>query len=95
VNRLQALAKEYGILGRRLDLAIKDLTLGADIGCTGVARQLTRSTNAPSAFEFGPQVRDAIADWLVQGLAYGPVKEEDLLANVKINGIMCKEKPNG
>ena len=28
-------------------------------------------------------------------MAYGPVKEKDLPANVKINGIMCKEKPNG
>ena len=94
-DRLQALAKEHGIQGERLDLALKDLRLGADIGCTGAARLPTRSSNAPSAFQFGPQVSDAIADWLVQGLAYGPVKEEDLPANVKINGIMCREKPNG
>ena len=74
---------------------MQDLTLGADIGCRGAARGPTRSTNAPSAYEFGAQVSDAIADWLVLGLAYGPVKEEDLPLDVKVNGIMCKEKPNG
>ena len=28
-------------------------------------------------------------------MAFGPVKEEDLPLNAKVNGIMCKEKPNG
>ena len=94
-NKLSSLAREHGVHGDRLALAMQDLTLGADIGCRGSARNPTRSTNAPSAYEFGAQVSDAIADWLVLGLAYGPVKEEDLPFSVKINGIMCKEKPNG
>ena len=93
--KLMLLAKEHGVQGERLDKAMQDLRHGADIGCKGAARGPTRSTNAPSAYEFGPQVSDAIADWVVKGLAYGPVKEEDLPRDVKVNGIMCKEKPNG
>lgn len=94
-DKLMLLAREHGVKGDRLDKVLNDLRHGADIGCRGDARKPTRSTNAPSAYEFGPQVSDAIADWVVKGLAYGPVKEEDLPEDVKINGIMCKEKPNG
>ena len=58
----------------------------------GDARGPTRSTksNAPLAYEFGPQVSDAIAERVVKGLAFGPVKEEDLSLDVKVNSIMCK-----
>ena len=94
-EKLMLLAREHGVKGDRLDKALNDLRHGADIGCRGDARRPTRSTNAPSAYEFGPQVSDAIADWVVKGLAFGPVKEEDLPDDVKVNGIMCKEKPNG
>ncbi len=36
---------------------------GADIGCRGAARLPSRSSNAPSAYQFGPQVTDAITEW--------------------------------
>jgi hypothetical protein len=46
---------------------------GAEIGCRGAARLPSKSTNAASAYEFGPQVTDAIAEWVKKGYAFGPV----------------------
>jgi hypothetical protein len=79
----------------RLELVCKDLTEGADIGCEGGARAATRSKNAPTAYEFPRQVSDAIAQWVEKGYAFGPVPEEKVPSGVKVNGIMCREKPNG
>jgi hypothetical protein len=47
----------------------KDLRHGADIGCKGPARLPSSSTNAPSAFQYVPEVTDAVADWIKQGFA--------------------------
>ena len=94
-KKLRRLAKEYGVQGAMLDQVLIDLEEGADIGCRGLAREPTFSTNAPSAYQFGAQVSDAIADWVAKGVAFGPVERKDLPADAKINGIMCKEKPNG
>jgi hypothetical protein len=44
---------------------------GASIGCRGAARLPSKSTNAASAYEFGPQVTDAIAEWVKKGYAFG------------------------
>ena len=93
--QLRALAAEYGVTGDNLDICLVDLKYGADIGCRGAARQPSFSSNAPSAYDFGPQVSDAIAEWVAKGYAAGPFKLEEIPANVTINGIMCKEKPNG
>ena len=94
-DQLRALAAKYGVTGENLDICLVDLEYGADIGCRGVAREPSFSTNAPSAYEFGPQVSDAIADWVAKGFAAGPFKREEIPDNVTINGIMVKEKPNG
>ena len=73
----------------------EDLRNGADIGCKGPARLPSNSTNAPSAFQYGPEVTDAVADWVSQGFAAGPFDPKDRPANAKISGIMCRPKPNG
>ena len=78
-----------------LEQVISDITYGAAIGCRGEYRNASLSTNAPSAYLYGPQVTDAIGDWIEKGFAYGPVKQRDVPKGVKINGIMCKPKPNG
>ncbi len=72
-----------------------DLTIGADIGCKGAARQPTVSRNAASTLEFAEQVTDAVADWLVSGFAAGPFHPSSRPANAKVNGMMCRQKPNG
>ncbi len=68
---------------------------GADIGCKGEAREPTRSSNAASAYEFGPQVTDAIAEWVTKGYTFGPVNKEEVPASAKVSGIMVRPKPNG
>lgn len=72
-----------------------DLEHGANIGCRGLARSSSVCGNAPSAYEFGFQVTDAVADWVRKKFVYGPVEAEDVPASAKINGIMVREKPNG
>jgi hypothetical protein len=72
-----------------------DLQFGADIGCRGDCRSATLSSNAPSAFEFAAEITDAIAGWVAKGLAAGPFDPADRPAAAKINGIMCRAKPNG
>ena len=78
-----------------LDEVLLDLKFGAKIGCEGHARSPSRATNAPSAFQNGYRVTDAIASWVSKGFAYGPVDPQDIPANAKVNGIMTREKPDG
>ena len=95
-KKLKILAVDCGLDGNRWFTEImQDLTEGANIGCKHPFRQPSVSTNAPSSYEFGPHVSDAIADWLKKGFAYGPVSLDEAPPGVKINGIMCKQKPNG
>jgi len=78
-----------------LEAVCNDLTNGADIGCKDPFRAASTSSNAPSAFDFGPEVTDAVADWIEQGFAAGPFHPRDRPANAKVSGIMCRQKPNG
>jgi hypothetical protein len=79
----------------RLARVLKCIKEGADIGCRGEARNPSRSKNAASAYQYGPQVTDAIAEWVQKGYAYGPVAAEDVPAAAKVSGIMVRPKPNG
>jgi len=79
----------------RLELVCRDLTSGADIGCRGSFRLASRSGNAPSALEFPREVTDAVASWVAAGFAIGPFSAEETPADVKVNGIMTRPKPNG
>ena len=93
---LRELAEKHGFKDKKLLMKIcQDLSSGANIGCKEAFRAPTRSNNAPTAFEFGPHVSDAIADWLVKGFAFGPIELSQVPSNAKISGIMCKQKPNG
>ena len=81
-----------------LELAYKifdDMKFGAKIGCKGDFRKPSIATNAPSAYTDGPQVSDAIADWLHKGFAFGPIPIHEAPSNAKFSGIMTKPKPNG
>jgi len=68
---------------------------GANIGCKGNFRSASSSTNAPSAYQYGAEVSDAIAAWVDKGFAYGPVTRDQVPPDAKINGIMVRPKPNG
>ena len=79
----------------RLSRVVERIEKGADIGCRGRFRYSSSSKNAPSAYEAGAQVTDAIAEWVEAGYAFGPVEESEVPAAAKISGIMVKMKPNG
>ena len=63
-TRLRSMALECGFRDLvLLDKICRDLEFGADIGCRGDFRRPSYATNAPSAYENGQKVSDAIADW--------------------------------
>ena len=79
----------------RLARVMEYIERGANIGCKGAAREPSRSSNAASAYQFGPQVTDAIAEWIDKGYAFGPVPANEVPAAAKVSGIMVRPKPNG
>ena len=67
---LYRLAVRYGFNDLTLlDTIRNDLKGGAEIGCKGKFRNLSKATNAPSAYENGAQVTNAICNWLSKGFA--------------------------
>ena len=93
---LRSLALESGFQDvPTLEKVYIDLKYGADIGCRGEFRRPGRASNAPSAFEQGPKVSDAIADWCKKGFAMGPIDDKDVPSDAKFAGIMTRSKPNG
>jgi len=95
-SKLRNLAFSLGFKNQALvDTVCRDLVDGADIGCRGPARLPSVSSNAPSAYEFPEQITDSIADWILAGFAAGPFHPDERPPDAKVNGIMCREKPNG
>ena len=95
-KRLKKLGEESGFKDvQLLGKIIADVREGARIGCTGEARAPSRSTNAPSAFEDGEKVSDALADWVKKKFAFGPIHPSEVPAEAKFSGIMTRQKPNG
>jgi hypothetical protein len=74
----------------QIEKVLEWIAVGADIGCRGKFRSASVSKNAKNAYEHGRQVSDAIAAWVEQGYAYGPVEEEDLPPDAKVNGILTR-----
>jgi len=94
--RLESLARSIGIeIDGMVKTVITDLKFGANIGCYGAARGASRSGNAPACEEFADHISDVIASWVDKGFAAGPFTEEELPAEAKVNGILCRQKPNG
>ena len=95
-HKLKSMALEAGYKDKAtLDKVFIDLTEGARIGCEGTFRQPSFSTNAESALGNGEKVSDAIAEWIHEGYAHGPVNKSCVPKEAKISGIMTKTKPNG
>jgi hypothetical protein len=95
-TRLRAWANAVGCEDwQRLDAVCRDILDGANIGCKGAARNPTVSGNAPSAHDAGAQVTDAVAEWVKQGIVAGPFDPADRPPGAKVNGVMCRIKPNG
>ena len=95
-KELKKLATELGSKNMaRIGEVAGYLERGADIGCRGIYRTATFSKNAASAYEAGPEVTDAIAGWIVDGYAYGPVEEWEVPAEAKVSGIMVRKNQMG
>lgn len=80
-----------------LDRVCHRLDNGANIGCEGRGRLPTRGKNPTSVFEFGDRISDTLQTWVCEGIAAGPLREEELssLGPYSINPIGGKLKPNG
>ncbi len=91
----EAAAEAKLVPSPEFEAVCKDIIEGADIGCKGQFRNQSFSSNAPSAFEYAAQVTDSIAAWVDKGFVFGPLGKDQLPPGVKINGIMCRPKPNG
>ena len=95
-DKLEGLALTLGVTDPvMLELVCNDLRGGADIGCRGRYREKSVSKNAPSAYEYPEEVTDAVAGWVHNEFALGPMTAAEVPPGAKINGIMCRPKPNG
>jgi len=93
---LKDLIKEYGTEDEaRAELVLQRLKDGASIGCKGLARMPTVQKNCPDAYDYGAEVSDSVASWIKDGYVMGPMEEDDVPPNAKINGILTRVKPNG
>ena len=78
-----------------LEKVYKDLTEGARLGVSEESRIQSTSSNAPSSFDHGEEVTDALIDWLHKGFAIGSFDKNELpFKKTRISGLMCKMKPN-
>jgi len=90
------LARKYGLdASQEVEAALRDLREGARIGCRGEARQPTISSNAESCFDFPEEITDSVATMVARRIAAGPFEKDEVPASAKINGMMCRIKPNG
>ena len=84
-------------LGTVLEIA-KDLRYGCDLGTSGKFLCPSTSTNAPSAYEYGDRVTDAIVDGIKSGIMMGPMDKDEIPFKengIKQSGIMVKVRPDG
>ena len=87
--------------GGRLRRVCDVLEFGADIGCVGRGRLPTRSANGDSLWqpEIGVVVADVLQDWVVKGVAAGPLtrREVEMVfgGSYTVNKMTTRPKPNG
>ena len=79
---LESLGLSLGLLDDDFKKVVNDVRHGASLGCPGEARLPSVCKKAASAYEFGAQVSDAIAMWVKNGFAHGPVRAEELASFV-------------
>ena len=74
---------------------VNDIKNGCDIHCRGENLCPSLSLNAPSAYENGEKVTDAVANGIFRGIMIGRMEEEEVpFDSIKVNGIMVKLKPD-
>ena len=94
--KLEQLASSLGCGNEARLIKVLDwIKNGVEIGCRGRFRGPSVQANTKASYSVAPQVTDAVATWVKEGFAYGPVDEGDVPANAKINSILTRPKPNG
>ena len=96
--KLKTVARQIGYSGKEEQLVrvLDRLENGCDIGCRGSGRLPTRHPNSKSTEEYGVRVADALQGWIIDGLCFGPLEEEELpWKDISVNPITVKIKPNG
>ena len=79
-----------------LERIIADIDHGASIGVAKKFQVPSENTNAPSAFDNGGEVSDALFKMLKKKHVMGPFKESDIpFKIVRMSGLMAKLKPTG
>lgn len=85
--------------GESLERVCTMLERGAVIGCEGRGRLPTRGRNATKVLEHGSVICDTLQDWVVQGIAAGPLTVEEVEAEFgdeyTVNTLSTRPKPNG
>ena len=85
----------------RLQRVCKVLRDGANLGCTGRGRLPTSSANSDSVWQadVGPVIADVLQDWVIKGVAAGPVTKRELQEvfghSYTVNKMTTRPKPNG
>ena len=83
---------------KMLERVCNRLDKGANVGCEGRGRLPTVANNSKHVYEFGDRISDALQDWICEGIAAGPLKEEELKRlgqHYTVNPLGAKLKPNG
>ena len=82
-----------------VDRVCHRLEHGAAIGVKGRGRLPTRVRNSATVYEHGYAISDALHEWVVDGLAAGPLLPEEvedaLGPDYTVNPMGCRPKPNG
>ena len=85
--------------GESLERVCSMLERGASLGCEGRGRLPTRGRNASKILEHGRVLCDTLQDWVVQGIAAGPLTVEEVEAEFgteyTVNTLSTRPKPNG
>ena len=101
-EKLQEAYLSRGLLfGGKVAKVCKVLRDGADLGCVGRGRLPTRSPNGESVWQpdVGIIIADVLQDWVMKGIAAGPLTEEELHkefgSSFTVNKLTTRPKPNG
>ena len=79
-----------------LQEVIRDIKNGAMIGVNDQYRIPSRSTNAPSAYDYGDRVSDSLCKMMRDGYIMGPFDVHELpFKENRFSGLMVKLKPDG
>ena len=79
----------------RINRLCQGLRDGFKIGAVGASRLPMEADNWTSAYQNGERLADAVQKWLIDKLVVGPLKREQLPADIRVSPISVDIKPTG